>query len=73
MSKHASPYQSIPAVLEKVAAETSNIKTFWLRPEEPVPFRTGQFVVHPDGVQLKERRLHPVGGEAVRGISMAPG
>ena len=44
MSKHASPYQSIPAVLEKVAAETPNIKTFWLRPQEPVPFRTGQFV-----------------------------
>lgn len=40
----SSPYQPIPVTLEKVAEETSNIKTFWLRPEKPVPFRTGQFV-----------------------------
>ena len=40
----SSPYEPIPAVLEKVAEETSNIKTFWLRPEKPMPFKTGQFV-----------------------------
>ena len=44
MSKPASPYQPIPATLEKVTQETSNIKTFWLRPAQPIPFRTGQFV-----------------------------
>lgn len=44
MSKPASPYQPIPAILEKVAVETSNIKTFWLRPAQPIPFRTGQFI-----------------------------
>ncbi|NIA07106.1 MAG: oxidoreductase [Actinobacteria bacterium] len=44
MSKPASPYQPIPVTLEKVSQETSNIKTFWLRPAQPVPFRTGQFV-----------------------------
>lgn len=40
----SSPYQAIPATLEKVADETANIKTFWLKPETPIPFRTGQFV-----------------------------
>jgi len=44
MSKPASPYQPIPATLEKVTEETPNIKTFWLRPDKPVPFRTGQFM-----------------------------
>ncbi len=39
-----SPYQPIAATLEKVAEETPNIKTFWLRPAEPLAFRTGQFV-----------------------------
>ena len=44
MSKNASPYQPIPATLEKVADETPNIKTFWLKPAKPLPFRTGQFI-----------------------------
>ena len=39
-----SPYQPIGATLEKVAEETPNIKTFWLRPDGPLPFKTGQFV-----------------------------
>ncbi len=39
-----SPYQPIAATLEKVAEETPNIKTFWLRPAEPLAFRTGQLV-----------------------------
>ena len=39
-----SPYQPIAATLEKVAEEAPNIKTFWLRPAEPLSFRTGQFV-----------------------------
>ena len=44
MSTPSSPYQPIPATLEKVAKETPNIKTFWLRPDKPIPFRTGQFM-----------------------------
>ena len=44
MSKPASPYRSIPVTLEKVVQETPNIKTFFLKPEKPIPFRTGQFV-----------------------------
>ena len=39
-----SPYQPIATTLEKVAEETPNIKTFWLRPDEPLAFRTGQFM-----------------------------
>jgi len=44
MSKPASPYRPIPVTLEKVVQETPNIKTFFLKPEQPVPFRTGQFI-----------------------------
>ena len=44
MSKPASPYRSIPVTLEKVVQETPNIKTFFLKPVQPIPFRTGQFV-----------------------------
>ena len=44
MTNSSSPYQMVPAVLEKVADETANIKTFWLRPEKPMEFKTGQFV-----------------------------
>src|SRR3989339_535774 len=39
-----SPYKSIPAKLEKVIDETSNIKTFVLRPESKFRFATGQFI-----------------------------
>ena len=42
MTSH--PYLPIPATLEKVADETSNIKTFTFRPQQPVPFLAGQFV-----------------------------
>ena len=34
----------IPAVLEDVVVETPTIRTFVLRPAEPIPFRAGQFV-----------------------------
>lgn len=34
----------VPAVLEDVIVETPTIKTFVLRPAEPIPFRAGQFV-----------------------------
>lgn len=44
MSKPASPYRPIAATLEKVVQETPNIKTFFLKPAQPIPFRTGQFV-----------------------------
>jgi NAD(P)H-flavin reductase len=40
----ANPYRSIPAVVEKVIDETSNIKTFCFKPEQPIPFQAGQFV-----------------------------
>lgn len=38
------PYQSLPAKIEKVIAESSNIKTFVLKPEEDFSFETGQFI-----------------------------
>ncbi len=37
-------YKPIEAVVEKVITETSNIKTFVLKPEEEILFKTGQFI-----------------------------
>jgi len=34
----------VPAILEEVIVETPTIKTFVLKPAEPIPFRAGQFV-----------------------------
>lgn len=42
MAQH--PYMPIAATLEKVAVETPTIKTFFIRPSQPVPFEAGQFV-----------------------------
>jgi len=41
---HKNPYQSLPAKVEKVITETSNIKTFILKPEREFAFKTGQFI-----------------------------
>lgn len=38
------PYQPIRAKIENVITETSNIKTFVLRPEQPIGFNAGQFM-----------------------------
>ncbi len=38
------PYLPIPAVIEHIIEETPTIKTFGLRPVEPVAFQAGQFV-----------------------------
>jgi len=38
------PYMPIPAKLENVVQETSNIKTFFVRPEKPLAFKAGQFI-----------------------------
>jgi len=38
------PYRPVRAVLEEVIEETSTIKTFRIKPDEPVSFATGQFV-----------------------------
>lgn len=40
----ANPYRPVRAVLEEVIDETPTIKTFVLKPEETVPWVTGQFV-----------------------------
>lgn len=37
-------YMPIPATIEEVEDETSSIKTFTIRPREPVAFEAGQFV-----------------------------
>jgi len=37
-------YKSVKAIIEKIITETSNIKTFVLKPEEKIQFKTGQFV-----------------------------
>jgi len=39
-----SPYLPIPAKIEDVTTETSNIKTFRIKPESPMSFKAGQFV-----------------------------
>ena len=39
-----SPYKPFPAKIEKVIVETSNIKTFVIRPENKFHFQTGQFI-----------------------------
>lgn len=41
---HKSPYMPIEAKLEKIIDETSNVKTFVLRPQEKFNFATGQFI-----------------------------
>ncbi len=38
------PYRPIEASIEKVVTETSTISTFVLKPDEAIPFDTGQFV-----------------------------
>lgn len=38
------PYDVIPAVIEETIPESSLILTLRLRPERPLPFRTGQFI-----------------------------
>ncbi len=38
------PYRPVKARIEKVITETSNIKTFILKPEEKVSFLSGQFM-----------------------------
>lgn len=37
-------FAPVPALLEEVIVETPTIRTFVLRPAEPLPFRAGQFV-----------------------------
>ncbi len=38
------PYMPVPATIERVEDETPSIKTFTIRPREPVAFKAGQFV-----------------------------
>jgi NAD(P)H-flavin reductase len=37
-------YMPIPATIERITAETPDIKTYTIRPDEPMPFKAGQFV-----------------------------
>ena len=37
-------YMPIPAIIERIEVETPDIKTFTIRPVEPIPFAAGQFV-----------------------------
>ncbi len=37
-------YMPIPATIERITAETPDIKTYTIRPDEPIPFKAGQFV-----------------------------
>lgn len=43
------------AIIERIEHETPNTKRFWLRPEQPLPFRAGQFVVM--DLPISEKRL----------------
>ena len=40
----ATLYMPIPAIIERIEDETPDIKTFTIRPLEPIPFEAGQFV-----------------------------
>ncbi|RKY24470.1 MAG: oxidoreductase [Planctomycetota bacterium] len=40
----SNPYSPVRATLEDVIDETPNIKTFVLKPEREMPFKTGQFI-----------------------------
>ena len=42
---HENPYQPIKAITEKVITETPNIKTLVFRPETPMKFLSGQFML----------------------------
>lgn len=44
MSNCRNPYSFIEAEILNVTAETSNIKTFTLKPREAIPFKAGQFM-----------------------------
>ncbi|MBN1794467.1 MAG: FAD/NAD(P)-binding protein [Candidatus Omnitrophica bacterium] len=44
MSSINNPYYPIRAKIEKIITETPTIKTFVVRPETPITFKTGQFV-----------------------------
>jgi NAD(P)H-flavin reductase len=37
-------YMPIPATIERIRPETPDIKTYTIRPDEPIPFKAGQFV-----------------------------
>ena len=37
-------YMPIPATIERIREETPDIKTYTIRPDEPIPFKAGQFV-----------------------------
>ena len=37
-------YMPVPATIERIEDETPEIKTFTIRPVEPIPFAAGQFV-----------------------------
>ena len=41
---NATLYMPIPAIIERIEDETPDIKTFTIRPVEPMPFAAGQFV-----------------------------
>ena len=41
---NATIYMPIPAIIERIEDETPDIKTFTIRPVEPIPFAAGQFV-----------------------------
>ena len=38
------PYAVIPAVITEVIEESPLIRTLRLKPERPLPFKTGQFI-----------------------------
>ena len=55
------PYMPIPATIDHIVEETPTIKTFGLRPEEPIAFQAGQFVelTVPGSAKLPLRLLLP--------------
>ena len=44
MNSCKNPYAYIDTEILNISQETSNIKTFTMRPKEPIPFRAGQFM-----------------------------
>ncbi len=40
----SNPYEVIPATIEEITQESPLIRTLHLRPDKPIPFKTGQFI-----------------------------
>ena len=68
-----SPYMPIPAEVEGIVEETPAIKTFAIRPAEPIPFEAGQFMqLTVPGVGERKNHVVPCLGDRRTVTSVSP-